>query len=265
MRPTAKKETRVTMDVARIGTDRHAAPEPQLIDALRPVRWLAGLAPTTLALLLRNSRLRTYAAGTRVMRRNDRVEWLYVVVTGSLELSTTTAAGRRHVSSYLEPGQAFGLIPLLDDRGAIHDAVAHETSRLLTVAASDFHVALQADPALQARMLSLLASRSRRLYASVAASSVQALPMRLARLLLSLRAAYGTESGADGATIGLRVSQESLAEMLGVPRQRLNAELKAMERAGIVRMGYSRIVVLDEAALRACTADQPVPGTSRTS
>ena len=250
----------MTMDVVRIGTDRHAPPDPQLLDALRPVRWLAGLAPATLALLLRSSRLRTYPAGTLVMRRNERVEWLYVVVSGSLELSTTSAAGRRHVSSYLEPGQAFGLIPLLDDRGAIHDAVAHETSRLLTVTASDFHVALRTDATLQARMLTLLARRSRRLYASVAASSVQPLPMRLARLLLSLRAAYGTESGAEGATIGLRVSQESLAEMLGVPRQRLNAELKAMERAGIVRMGYSRIVVLDEAALRACTADPPVPG-----
>ena len=34
---------------------------------------------------------------------------------------------------------------------------------------------------------------------------------------------------------------------------------QAMERAGIVRMGYSRIVVLDEAALRGCTADPPVP------
>ncbi len=252
------------MDAVRIGTGRHAPPDPQLLDALRPVSWLTGLAPATLALLLRSSRLRTYPAGSLVMRRNERVEWLYVVVAGSLELSTTTAAGRRHVSSYLEPGQAFGLIPLLDDRGAIHDAVAHETSRLLTVAADDFHVALQADPALQARMLSLLASRSRRLYASVAASSVQALTMRLARLLLSLRAAYGTESGADGATIGLRVSQEGLAEMLGVPRQRLNAELKAMERAGIVRMGYSRIVVLDESALRACTADSPLPGKSPT-
>lgn len=249
------------MDVVRNVTGRPASPDLQLLDALQSVRWLAGLAPATLALLLRTPRLRTYAAGALVMRRSERVEWLYIVVTGSLELSTTTAAGRRHVSSYLEPGQAFGLIPLLDDRGAIHDAVAHEPSRLLTVAASDFHAALQADPALQARMLSLLATRSRRLYASVAASSVQPLTMRLARLLLSLRAAYGTEPGAEGATIGLRVSQESLAEMLGVPRQRLNAELKAMARAGIVRMGYSRIVVLDEAGLRACTVDPPASRT----
>ncbi|RPH40593.1 MAG: Crp/Fnr family transcriptional regulator [Burkholderiales bacterium] len=253
----------MTTDAAQTGIETHAQADPELLDALRPVRWLRELAPPVLSMLLAGARLRTVAAGTTVMRRGERVEWLYVVVTGSLELSTTTAGGRRHVSSYLEPGQLFGLIPLLDDRGAIHDAAAHETSRLLTVEAGAFRAALRADPALQARMLSLLAMRSRRLYASVTASSVQPLPMRLARLLLSLHAAYGTEPGAEGATIGLRLSQESLAEMLGVPRQRLNAALKAMERDGIVRMGYSRIVVLDEAALRAVTSDPPGPAGAR--
>jgi CRP/FNR family cyclic AMP-dependent transcriptional regulator len=248
----------VTIDVARTGADPRPLPDPDLLDALRPVAWVAGLAEPTLALLLRGAALRSHPVGTWVMRRGERVSGLHVVAAGSMELSTTTSSGRRHVSAYLGPGEAFGLIPLLDDRGAIHDAVTHVTSRLLWVSAGDFRAALQADPAFQARMLALLARRSRRLYGSVAASSVQPLPMRVARLLLSLRAAYGTESGEAGAAIGLQVSQERIAEMLGVPRQRLNAVLKAMERGGIVRMGYSRIVVLDLAALRACTADPPV-------
>ena len=251
----------MTIDVARAGADRRPPPDQHLCDALQPVAWAAGLADSTLALLLRGSTLRSHPAGSWVMRCGDPVAWLHVVVSGSVELSTTTSSGRRHVSAYLGPGEAFGLIPLLDDRGAIHDAVTHAATRLLSVAAGDFRAALQADPVFQARMLGLLARRSRRLYGSVAASSVQPLQMRIARLLLSLRAAYGTESGEAGDAIGLQVSQERLAEMLGVPRQRLNAELKAMERAGIVRMGYSRIVVLDLAALRGCTADPPVSGS----
>lgn len=249
----------MTREVVPTGTDRDPPPDPDRLDVLRSVRELDGLAGSTLALLQRGAALHAHPAGTWVMRRGERVDWLHVVVSGIIELSTTTSSGRRHVSSYLGPGEAFGLIPLLDERGAIHDAVTHVPTRLLSVAAGDFHDALRADPALQARMLTLLARRSRRLYGSVAASSVQPLPMRLARLLLSLRAAHGIESGQDGATIALHVPQERIAEMLGVPRQRLNAELKAMERAGIVRMGYSRIVVLDEAALRGCTADPPVP------
>ena len=252
------------MGFARTGTEpRTTSSESGPWTGLEPVGWLGELQPRTLALLLDGARLLDVPPGGTVVRRGERVGALHVVVSGSLELSTTTASGRRHVSAYLEPGQVIGLIPLLDERGAIHDAVAHEATRLLRVSAEGFRAALHADPTLQARMLTLLAARSRRLSASVTASTVQPLRMRLARLLISLRAAHGAEPGTDGATIGLRVSQESLAEMLGVRRQRLNATLKAMERAGIVRMGYSRIVVLDEAALRACTADVPDPDGDR--
>jgi IclR family pca regulon transcriptional regulator len=54
---------------------------------------------------------------------------------------------------------------------------------------------------------------------------------------------------------GLRVSQEGLAAMLGVPRQRVNAALRTLAEAGVLRMGYLRIELLDLAALRRCAQE----------
>ena len=232
-----------------------AALDPQRVAAIGQIDWLAECEPGTLRLLARHSRLLRRKPGETVIRRGEPVDCLHLLTSGSLEVGITTAAGRHFVTNYLEPGQVFGLVPLLDGKGAIHDARAHEPCTLLLIPAQDFHAALQADPALQRRVLSLLAGRSRRLYTTLTDTSVQPLALRLARLLLSLRAAYGVEARAEGDAIGLRVSQEGLAATLGVPRQRLNGELKSMEREGVVRMAYSRIVIVDEAALRDLAAE----------
>ncbi|MFZ4757094.1 MAG: Crp/Fnr family transcriptional regulator [Burkholderiaceae bacterium] len=223
--------------------------------AIAQVAWLRDCPPSTLTLLLRGVRVRTYEPGESVLRRGDRIDRLVLVMSGSLETSSSTAAGRRFVVSYVAPGHIVGLIPLLDGRGAIHDTVAHEPSRVMSIAGEDLLEAIDADRPLRHRVLKLLAARSRRLHVSLADTSTLPLDVRLARALLTLRAAYDTESVTDGDAIGLRVSQEGLAAMLGVPRQRINVELKALERDGVLRMAYLRVVLLDERLLRERAAE----------
>ena len=235
----------------------HAANDADGSTALRAlvrVPWLRECGDATRAILLRGARVRGHRAGETVLRRGDPADGLLVVAAGSLETSSSTAAGRRFVVSYVGPGQVVGLVPLFDGRGTIHDHVAQEPSEVLWIAADDVHAAIDADVALRRRVMTLLASRARRLHAMVADSTVMPLPVRLARLLLSLRNARGEPRGPDGAT-SLRLSQEGLAAMLGVPRQRVNAELKSLARDGVLRMGYLRIELLDLPALQARAAE----------
>jgi CRP-like cAMP-binding protein len=75
------------------------------------------------------------------------------------------------------------------------------------------------------------------------------LPVRLAQRLVGLAHAHGRESG-DRVIIDLHLSQESLAETVGVSRQSLNRALKALESKGMVSLGYSALTILDIAALK---------------
>jgi CRP/FNR family cyclic AMP-dependent transcriptional regulator len=56
---------------------------------------------------------------------------------------------------------------------------------------------------------------------------------------------------ADGSQlrIGLHLAQEELAQLLGASRQRVNQELKAMERENVLRIEPGGLVVLDRAGL----------------
>lgn len=50
-------------------------------------------------------------------------------------------------------------------------------------------------------------------------------------------------------TAGIDISQEELGYLAGVSRQRVNRALRALEKAGIVKVAYGRITVLDRKRL----------------
>jgi CRP/FNR family cyclic AMP-dependent transcriptional regulator len=228
---------------AASGADRD--PRSQGLRALLAVPWLRDCEPATLAILLRRARLRSLAPGAAVTRRGAPATHLAVIVSGRVEVTRSSAAGRRFVVSYLGAGQVTGIGPAIDGRGAIHDGIACDAVRVLTVHRDDLREAIDTDRGLRWRVLGLLARRSRQLHEMLSDASVLPLPVRLARALLAMP----SSADADGAS--LRVSQEGLAGMLGVPRQRVNAALQAFERDRVLRLAYRRIVVLDAPTLRA--------------
>jgi DNA-binding XRE family transcriptional regulator len=73
----------------------------------------------------------------------------------------------------------------------------------------------------------------------------------LAKQLNHLLRSYGVPSLSDAKAvrISLQLAQEELAQLLGASRQRVNQELKQMERELIIRIEPGGLVVLDRDAL----------------
>jgi CRP-like cAMP-binding protein len=53
-----------------------------------------------------------------------------------------------------------------------------------------------------------------------------------------------------GNRTSLRISQEELAQLVGLPRQRVNQALKRLEKAGLLQTEYGGITALDLDGLR---------------
>ena len=80
----------------------------------------------------------------------------------------------------------------------------------------------------------------------------------LFRSLLHLARIYGDPSLSNGEEIriGLHLAQEELAQLLGASRQRVNQELKAMEREDAIRIEPGGLVIRKrDALLRISEAD----------
>ena len=70
-------------------------------------------------------------------------------------------------------------------------------------------------------------------------------------LLLHLVRSYGVPSLSDASEmrIGLQLAQEELAQLLGASRQRVNQELKSMERDDVIRIEQAGLVIRNRQAL----------------
>jgi DNA-binding XRE family transcriptional regulator len=56
-------------------------------------------------------------------------------------------------------------------------------------------------------------------------------------------------SDAKAIRISLQLAQEELAQLLGASRQRVNQELKQMERENVIKIEPSGLTILDRQAL----------------
>lgn len=76
---------------------------------------------------------------------------------------------------------------------------------------------------------------------------------RVVRALLALAETYGRDT-AGGLDLGVSLTQEEIASLAGVRLPTAEKILRALQSAGVVRLGYRRIVVTDLTALHAVEA-----------
>lgn len=207
------------------------------------------VAPATLERLLADGVVRCHADGHCLNDRDDPVDSLQLVLRGSLEVGVEGTDGRRAICWYVGPGQWFNMIPVIDGGGAIHTARAHGDTLLLHIPGKRFLAALDSDPRLARGCVLMLCERARSVYGNLAAESLMPLRGRLARHLVMLVDQHA-DTRRNPIDQPLKVSQEELADMLAATRQRLNRELKALERDGMISLSYREIRVLDREALR---------------
>lgn len=205
---------------------------------------------STLDQLVSEGLLRLFRRGETISRQGGPVDSLCVLATGSMKVSTTSATGKRHILNYLESGQLFNVVGVLDGGPGIHDAVAHEETLALLIPRASLLAAMEREQHLSMAMIRLLCLRSRVLYDYVADQTLLPLRARCARFLISLVDQFGA-ARPDGYFVSLKLSQEELADMLGRSRQSVNKELGAFEAEGLIKTSYSQFIILNLPMLKA--------------
>jgi CRP/FNR family transcriptional regulator, cyclic AMP receptor protein len=211
------------------------------LQALQAVPWLAAAGDTALAQLVQSASMEDIDDGREVCLRGHDVGHLLVVVKGQMASSYTNAEGKRHVIGLVGPGEVTGIIPMLDEAGAVNDLYAKGSVQLVLIPRSAFQQCIQDHPALAMQVIKLLAQRSRKLYEAAMERVMVRVSVRLARALVTMSQVHGAAR--------IVISQAEVAEVLGVTRQTINLELKRMEKAGWLRLSRGQIQNLDVKAL----------------
>jgi CRP-like cAMP-binding protein len=219
--------------------------------AINSGRWFSSLSPSLKHDILRCAYVKRYKDGELITARGEPPEEWIACAKGAVRVSSTSISGKQITLTYVEPGIWFGDVSIFDGDRRTHDAYAHGESTILCVAKADFKKILATHVELYEALLRLHSRRIRQLYGLVEDLNTLPLRARLAKQLLHLVRTYGVPSLSDGSEvrIGLHLAQEELAQLLGASRQRVNQELKSMEREEAIRIEPGGLVIRDRSAL----------------
>ena len=247
-------------------------------EAINSGRWFSSLSPSLRHDILRCTYVKRYKDGALIAARGDLPEEWIACARGAVRVSSTSLSGKQITLTYVEPGIWFGDVAMLDGDQRTHDAYAHgETTivcvaredlaeirarhahdgglamrvGIVRVARADFRKILAQHTELYEALLRLQARRIRQLFGLVEDLNTLPLRARLAKQLLHLARSYGVTSlSREGEVrIGLHLAQEELAQLLGASRQRVNQELKTLEREDVIRIEPGGLVLRDRSAL----------------
>jgi CRP-like cAMP-binding protein len=172
-----------------------------------------------------------YAVGATIFDQGDPATSIMYVVQGRVRLSVLSSAGKEAVIAVLDDNHFFGEGCLVGQPQRMATASAMTDSTIVIVEKPEMVRQLHAQPAFADRFLTHMLTRNIRIEEDLIDQLFNSSEKRLARTLLLL-ARYGEPEGSHRALP--RVSQETLAEMVGTTRSRVNFFMNKFRKLGFI-------------------------------
>lgn len=215
-------------------------------DELRGIPWLERLEPeararATTALLVGDA-----LPGDYVCRMGRPVTYWFGLIEGLLKMSSDTADGGTMTYTGVPPGGWFGEGTALKREPYRYNIQPLRNSVVAGLPVDTFHWLLDHSIGFNRFVMNQLNERLAQFIAAREIDRLNDPDVRVARSL----AAFFNPVLYPGVGTMLRITQQELAYLVGLSRQRVNEALSALAAQGVIRVEYGGVRVLDLAALR---------------
>jgi CRP/FNR family cyclic AMP-dependent transcriptional regulator len=173
----------------------------------------------------------TYQPADVIFSQGDPSDSVLYIQEGAVRLSVLSHAGKEAVVAMLGSGDFFGERALAGHPVRLEAATAMTTARVLVVPKQQMIRLLHEEHALSDRFITYMLSRNIRIEEDLVDQLFNASEKRLARTLLLL-ARYGKPDQMD--RVLPRISQTTLAEMVGTTRSRVNHFMNKFKKLGFI-------------------------------
>jgi CRP-like cAMP-binding protein len=171
-----------------------------------------------------------YRKGAVAFSQGDPGDDVRYIQKGAIKLSVLSRIGKEAVVAMLGPGDFFGEGALAGQSRRIGTATAVTAGSVLIIEKEAMVRLLHDEPTFSDRFISYMLTRNIRIEADLVDQLFNSSEKRLARTLLLL-ARYGGESPSQTLP---KISQETLAEMIGATRSRVNFFMNKFRKLGLI-------------------------------
>ena len=172
-----------------------------------------------------------YGRGEAIFTQGDPCDHVLYIQTGGVKLSVLSKTGREAVVAMLGPGDFFGEGGLAGQACRMGSASAITPSAIMLIEKDRMVKLLRRQHGMSDRFIAHMLSRNIRIEEDLIDQLFNSSEKRLARTLLLL-ARYGSQD--KPSRVVPRISQETLAEMVGTTRSRVNFFLNKFKKLGFI-------------------------------
>lgn len=188
------------------------------------------------------------AQGSFLFTEGQRSDHVFIVMSGRLKLLKTSLDGKEILVEIRGPGQILGELGAVDGHLRSASARAISSVEVLAITVDSFSALLDSHPGLARAVLGSVVERLRESADRRLESGAGGVKSQLCGRLLELSANEEPEPGGQ-VEIRSPLTQQELADWIGVSRDAVVMALQQLRADGIVETGRRRIRICDPAAL----------------
>lgn len=241
-----------TLTPRRSGTVLRDRARPPTDEELAEIPWLKSLTPTERERAVAALVVGDAEAGDYICRFGRPVTYWFGLVDGLLKMSNDDSQGPVITFTGVAPGGWFGEGTVLKHEQYRYNILALRKSRVAGLPVETFDWLLDHSLGFNRFVMHQLNERLGQFIAAREIDRLNSPDLRVARNLASLF--HPLLSPNVGGV--LRITQQELAYLVGLSRQRVNEALTTLAAKGWIRVDYGGLRVLDLAALRSGTLDE---------
>ncbi|MFO0811100.1 MAG: Crp/Fnr family transcriptional regulator [Gemmataceae bacterium] len=215
------------------------------------------LSSTECRRLESRARLRSLAPREIVYFPAEPGQTVLLLAKGRVKIKAVTPDGRETILAFVEAGEVFGELAILDEAPRDEYAEAVEASQVLALPRDDILWLMERRSDVAMHVTKLLGFRRRRIENRLRNILFRSTRERALALIVELLESHGQ---AIGTTWEIRVSlsHQEFANLIGATRESVTATLGQLQREGLIAIRRRRIAVVDRRRVTAEAAGEPL-------
>jgi CRP-like cAMP-binding protein len=230
---------------------------PQQLWYVRHCSLFQRLNAEQLGRLEQRARMREFPRNSAIYLPSDAADGAFLLGRGRVRICCNTAEGKQAILAFIDPGELFGELALVQGGKREERAEAVVDSTVILLPGDELRRLTEESGALSLGITKLIGWRRTRIERRLRNLLFRSNRERIGHLLLELAEQYGTTTD-DGVLLNVKLSHQELASVIGVTRETVTTLLGEMQLEGLLKIRRQRIVIRNLRRL-AAGLDAPVP------
>jgi len=200
------------------------------------------LSEDQLRRLERRARMRDFPRNSSIYLPSDETDGAFLLGRGRVRICSNTADGKQAILAFIDPGELFGELSLVQGGEREERAEAAVNSTVILLPGEELRQLMEESATLSLGVTKLIGLRRRRVERRLKNLLFRSNRDRIGHLLMELTEQYGKVVD-EGVLLNIKLSHQELASIIGVTRETVTKLLGEMQSEGLLKVSRQRLVI----------------------